>query len=239
MAAKRHERTRARRSALALLYTSEITDEGATKIAEEGRYLAEDGPLPEYAEALVRGIEAHRAAIDKHLAATSENWALARMPIVDRSILRLAAYEMMYVADVPTSVTINEAVELAKDFGGEDESPRFVNGVLGRIAKILEAEAAGGEGVPGVSAPGGKAAPAEAIEGSAAPAVALADAALPETLEVAAAPAEAPEAHSAAPETAAVPAASETEAAPAPGEPASAAAPTPAEPLAAGTPKEA
>lgn len=239
MAAKRHERTRARRSALALLYTSEITDEGATKIAEEGRYLAEDGPLPEYAEALVRGIEAHRAAIDKHLAATSENWALARMPIVDRSILRLAAYEMMYVADVPTSVTINEAVELAKDFGGEDESPRFVNGVLGRIAKILEAEAAGGEGMLGVSAPGGKAAPAEAIEGSAAPAGAPADATLPETPEVAAAPAEAPEAHSAAPETAAVPAASETEAVPAPGEPAHTAAPTPAEPLAAGTPKEA
>ena len=142
MAAKRHERTRARRSALALLYTSEITDEGATKIAEEGRYLAEDGPLPDYATALVRGVEAHRVAIDKHLAATSENWALARMPIVDRSILRLATYEMMYVDDVPTSVTINEAVELAKDFGGEDESPRFVNGVLGRIAKILDEEKA-------------------------------------------------------------------------------------------------
>ena len=137
MAAKRHERTRARRSALALLYTSEITDEGATKIAEEGRYLAEDGPLPDYATALVRGVEAHRMAIDKHLAATSENWALARMPI-----LRLATYEMMDVDDVPTSVTINEAVELAKDFGGEDESPRFVNGVLGRIAKILDEEKA-------------------------------------------------------------------------------------------------
>ena len=130
MAAKRHERTRARRSALALLYTSEITDEGATKIAEEGRYLAEDGPLPDYATALVRGVEAHR------------------MPIVDRSILRLATYEMMYVDDVPTSVTINEAVELAKDFGGEDESPRFVNGVLGRIAKILDEEKAAPKSAP-------------------------------------------------------------------------------------------
>ena len=157
MAAKRHERTRARRSALALLYTSEITDEGATKIAEEGRYLAEDGPLPDYATALVRGVEAHRVAIDKHLAATSENWALARMPIVDRSILRLATYEMMYVDDVPTSVTINEAVELAKDFGGEDESHRFVNGILGRIAKMLEGEedeGAESEGDPEVPADG-------------------------------------------------------------------------------------
>ena len=98
--------------------------------------------------ALVRGVEAHRVAIDKHLAATSENWALARMPIVDRSILRLATYEMMYVDDVPTSVTINEAVELAKDFGGEDESPRFVNGVLGRIAKILDEEKAAPKSAP-------------------------------------------------------------------------------------------
>lgn len=157
MAAKRHERTRARRSALALLYTSEITDEGATKIAEEGRYLAEDGPLPDYATALVRGVEAHRMAIDKHLAATSENWALARMPIVDRSILRLATFEMMYIDDVPTSVTINEAVELAKDFGGEDESHRFVNGILGRIAKMLEGEedeGAESEGDPEVPADG-------------------------------------------------------------------------------------
>ena len=61
-------------------------------------------------------------------------------PIVDRSILRLATFEMMYIDDVPTSVTINEAVELAKDFGGEDESHRFVNGILGRIAKMLEGE---------------------------------------------------------------------------------------------------
>ena len=57
---------------------------------------------------------------------------------VELTILRLAAYEIYFDEDVPTSVAINEAVELAKDFGGEDESPRFVNGVLGRIAKQLE-----------------------------------------------------------------------------------------------------
>ena len=63
------------------------------------------------------------------------------MPIVDRCILRLATYEMLFVDEVPVSVAINEAVELAKDFGGEDESPRFVNGVLGRIARQLEEDA--------------------------------------------------------------------------------------------------
>lgn len=143
MAAKRHERTRARREALQVLYSSEITDESPAAIAEGSNRLGDGGPLPEYALMLVRGVEAHRCAIDKHLAATSENWSLMRMPIVDRSILRLAVYEMAYVDDVPTSVAINEAVELAKDFGGEDESPRFVNGVLGRIAKRLEEEAEG------------------------------------------------------------------------------------------------
>ncbi len=143
MAAKRHERTSARRAALQVLYTSEITDESPAAIAEGNSRLDEDGPLPEYALKLVLGVESHRCAIDNHLAATSENWSLARMPIVDRSILRLATFEMMYIDDVPTSVTINEAVELAKDFGGEDESHRFVNGILGRIAKMLEGEEEG------------------------------------------------------------------------------------------------
>lgn len=138
MAAKRHQRTAARRAALALLYTSEITEEYATTIADEGRALEEAGPLTDYAKQLVRGVESHIVAIDKEIAATAENWSVHRMPIVDRSILRLAVYEMMFVGEVPTSVCINEAIELAKDFGGEDESPRFVNGVLGRIARRLE-----------------------------------------------------------------------------------------------------
>ena len=140
MVAKRHERTRARRAALQVLYTSEIRDVSPVVAAEAGSRLAEDGPLHDYALSLVRGIHEHKDAIDEHLVQTSENWSLARMPIVDRSILRLATYEMMYVDDVPTSVAINEAVELAKDFGGEDESPRFVNGVLGRIAKRLDGD---------------------------------------------------------------------------------------------------
>lgn len=136
---KRHERISGRRSAVQVLYTSEIQARPATVLLEEGCCLSEEGPLPDYAVSLVRGVEEHLADIDACLEATSENWAVARMPIVDRSILRLAAFEMIYEEDVPVSVAINEAVELAKEFGGEDESPRFVNGVLGRIAKSIEA----------------------------------------------------------------------------------------------------
>lgn len=168
MAGKRHQRTAARRAALALLYTSEITDEYATTIAEEGRALEEAGPLTDYAKQLVRGVESHKATIDKELAASAENWSVSRMPIVDRSILRLAVYEMMFVDEVPVSVSINEAIELAKDFGGEDESSRFVNGVLGRIARRMES--AEGEGTQAQAAAEDAAEPAAAAEPEAEPA---------------------------------------------------------------------
>lgn len=140
---KVHERRLARESALALLYSSDITEQKVGQIVEEGAYPAEDVDLTEYAEALVLGVAERSADIDEKLASTSENWAVDRMPVVDRAILRLAVYEMLYVDDVPVSVAINEAVELAKAFGGEDDSARFVNGVLGRIARSLE----GGEEV--------------------------------------------------------------------------------------------
>ena len=138
---KPHGRTLARRNALALLYSSDITEQNADAIVESGAYPA-DVDLTSYAEALVLGVEAHRSEIDNRLVSTSENWALDRMPVVDRAILRLAVYEMLYVDDVPVSVAINEAVELAKAYGGEDDSSRFVNGILGNIARALESETA-------------------------------------------------------------------------------------------------
>lgn len=142
MSAKRHERTVARRGAVQVLYQSEILHQSINEIIDEKSYLTEDEVvlLTDYAIELLRGVERDMADVDKYLSTTSENWSLARMPMVDRSILRLATYEMMYIDDVPVSVSINEAVELAKDFGGEDDSPRFVNGVLGQIAKRLEEE---------------------------------------------------------------------------------------------------
>lgn len=140
---KRHERTRARRLALQILYTGAITGESPTAIAESGRYLDDGGDLPDYALMLIRGCEAHQADLTKRLDATADNWSVTRMPIVDQSVLRIAAFEMLYVDDVPTSVAINEAVELAKAYGAEDESPRFVNGVLGKIATLIESD--GGE----------------------------------------------------------------------------------------------
>lgn len=133
----REERRQARTDALSLLYSSDIMECDVVELVDSGAY-PEDVILDDYAESLVRGVAAHVADIDARLEATSENWAVGRMPVVDRALLRLAVYEMVYVDEVPVSVAINEAVELAKAFGGEDESSRFVNGVLGRIARSME-----------------------------------------------------------------------------------------------------
>lgn len=142
---KKHARSRARENALAILYSSDIIETDAISIVEEGRYPDGDIHVSDYAEALVEGVTQHLEEIDERLVKSSDNWALDRMPVVDRAILRLAVYEMLYVDEVPVSVAINEAVELAKVYGGEDESSRFVNGVLGRIARAEEGDASDAE----------------------------------------------------------------------------------------------
>ncbi len=155
--ARQHERTLARRSALEALYLSEILGVSADAVIEDNllpdlrdeglpadmRVASAAAGLDTYACSLVRGVAAHRASIDAAISGCSRNWALDRMPVVDRCVLRIAVYEMRYEDSVPVSVAINEAVELAKEFGGEDESHRFVNGLLGRMAKDLEAEGQG------------------------------------------------------------------------------------------------
>ena len=137
MTAVRVDRNKGRRTAVQLLYASELTDETPVAIAEAGA-APEEVELTEYALKLLDGVQANLSEIDGMLDGASENWAVSRMPIVDKCILRVAVFEMLKVPEVPVSVTINEAVELAKDFGGEDESHRFVNGVLGKIAAQLE-----------------------------------------------------------------------------------------------------
>jgi N utilization substance protein B len=138
-------RSTARRRALQILFQSEICGCGPRSILAEGLCLEEVGVPCDFTRLLLEGVDAHADEIDGLIARTSEHWSLGRMPLVDRSILRLATFEMLYVDDVPYSVSINEAIELAKSFGGEDESSRFVNGVLGRIASHLSERSATGE----------------------------------------------------------------------------------------------
>jgi len=121
-----------------MLYQREITEESVGRIFEEQSWSSEDGQPTEYCRELVTGVEATQSRIDGIIEDISQNWVLSRMPLVDRSILRLAVYEMLYRDDVPDSVSINEAVEMAKVYGGEDSS-KFVNGILGRLADVAAA----------------------------------------------------------------------------------------------------
>ncbi|MCB9529062.1 MAG: transcription antitermination factor NusB [Myxococcales bacterium] len=90
-----------------------------------------------FVERLVRGVAAHARAIDELIGKSSLNWKVARMGRVDRSVLRLAVYELAFESDVPSKATLNEAIEIAKRYGTED-SGKFVNGILDRIAQDLE-----------------------------------------------------------------------------------------------------
>lgn len=87
----------------------------------------------EYARRLIRGVRQHRAEIDQIIREAAPTWPLNQLPVVDRNILRLAIFEILFDNTVPVKVAIDEAVELAKEFGGE-ASPKFINGVLGTVA---------------------------------------------------------------------------------------------------------
>ena len=135
------ERTLARKNALQIMYQGDILGKAPRELIDNAQLVPETQGLDDYALLLLDGCKENLEAIDALIDSASENWALDRMPMVDRALLRLSTYEMRYVDDVPVSVSINEAVNLAKEFGGDD-SPRFVNGILGRIATQLESEQA-------------------------------------------------------------------------------------------------
>ena len=105
-------------------------------ISDFWRELPGDAEGREYADALVRGVKGDAEKLDERIRAASQNWRLERMARIDRNALRLGAYELLTRSDVPRAVILDEAVELAKRFGGE-ESSKFVNGVLDRIADDL------------------------------------------------------------------------------------------------------
>jgi N utilization substance protein B len=127
-------RREARERALGLAYEAEMR--GVDLIA----IIAEQAVLPDdYACFLVEGVAGHADAIDAVLRKFSEHWALERMPVVDRTLLRLSTFELGWVAEVPAAVVITEAVELAKQYSTKG-SGRFVNGLLARIAEQLRGE---------------------------------------------------------------------------------------------------
>lgn len=126
-------RSKARKRALDVLYEADLRGVDAMTTLADRVKLAEP-PVNEYTIELVEGVHAHAERIDAILSDYAEGWTVARMPDVDRAILRLGVYELLWRDDVPDPVAIDEAVELAKALS-TDESPRFVNGVLARVLR--------------------------------------------------------------------------------------------------------
>jgi len=124
-------RSKARKRALDILFEAELRGLPTLELLSERQSLG-DVPVQPYAADLVRGVATHRDRIDELISWNLVDWTLERMPAVDRNILRLGVYELLWAADVPDGVAISEAVALAHDLS-TDGSPPFVNGVLARI----------------------------------------------------------------------------------------------------------
>jgi N utilization substance protein B len=127
-------RSKARKRALDILFEAEQRGTPVLDLLAE-RITLGSPPVPGYAADLVRGVTVHTARIDELISQYAEGWTMDRMPAVDRNVLRIGVYELLWADDVPDAVAISEAVLLAQDLSTE-ASPAFVNGLLARIAKL-------------------------------------------------------------------------------------------------------
>ena len=128
-------RTKARKRAIDVLFEADqrganLSDVLAQRIAESGR----ENPLPQYCIDIVQGVIANWLPVNALVSEAAEEWTIDRMPAVDRAVLRIATWEVVYNDEVPAAVAIDEAMELASDLS-TDDSAKFVGGVLGRIAR--------------------------------------------------------------------------------------------------------
>ena len=124
-------RSKARKRALDVLYASEMRNRSTADALEEQ---SEAGQVNDYTVELVNGVTEHRARLDEVISTYAQGWTLDRMPAVDRNVLRMATFEVLYVDDVPNAVAVSEALHLVRDLS-TDDSPAFVNGVLGNIVR--------------------------------------------------------------------------------------------------------
>ena len=131
------KRTKAREFTLQILYQTDITKNDAKDCLADFWKNREDkteASIKEFAEGIVLGIIEHEGEIDAQISEVATNWQLERMAVVDRNILRIATYELLYRQDIPPKVSINEAIDIAKKYGDQD-SGKFVNGILDKICK--------------------------------------------------------------------------------------------------------
>ena len=131
------KRRKSRALALQTLYQWNITRKDVRQILAQLRtHFSPEGEEDEFAEQIVLGVLEHCGQLDQRIEACSEHWRLDRMSLIDRNILRIATFELLYCAETPPKVILNEAIDLGKRFGSDD-SGSFINGILDRIQREL------------------------------------------------------------------------------------------------------
>ena len=124
-------RRKSREAAVILLYQSDLLGKDSEEVLKNEIDFGKK--IDKFALELVIGVNKNRKAIDKEIVGVVENWTIERIAIIDRNILRVAIYEMLFEKDIPLKVSVDEAIEIAKSLGQKDDTPKFINGILGRI----------------------------------------------------------------------------------------------------------
>ena len=124
-------RRKSREAAVILLYQSDLLGKDSEEVLKNEIDFGKK--IDEFALELVIGVNKNRKAIDKEIVGVVENWTIERIAIIDRNILRVAIYEMLFEKDIPLKVSVDEAIEIAKTLGQKDDTPKFINGILGKI----------------------------------------------------------------------------------------------------------
>ncbi len=131
----RTARRKSRINAIILLYQRDLLEKDINKIIESN--VAAGNNYDEFTLKLAIGVEKNETEIDNLIMSIVENWSLERIAIIDRNILRVALYEMLYENDIPLKVSVDEAIEIAKALGQKEDTPKFINGILGKILDNL------------------------------------------------------------------------------------------------------
>lgn len=124
-------RRKSRENAVILLYQGDLLNKNVEEILENEAAFGRE--IDDFTYELVLGVSKNKKEIDKTIKNVVENWTLERIAIIDRNILRVAIYEMIYEKDIPLKVSVDEAIEIAKTLGQKEDTPKFINGILGKI----------------------------------------------------------------------------------------------------------
>ena len=131
-------RRKAREEAIIILYQSDLLNKDVEKILETESSFGKE--IDSFTRNLILGVYKNSETIDNRIKDVVENWSLDRIAIIDRNIIRVAIFEMLYLDEIPLKVSVDEAIEISKSLGAKDDTPKFVNGVLGKILDEIQGE---------------------------------------------------------------------------------------------------